>query len=205
MKYLKIGETEYYTRSEPNGYGYQIMGKTSILVVSVLLQDETRKKFDVLFASFDKEKVNNVFTKMEETGEVPNTFPDTSNEVPPIKILVHRSKHFTSHYNVSTKEMLMKTMRHILTGEKDYYYKPDEPKNDSGVTSSEDLELIPFEVMRKEATVKWLNYEKELKEHKIRMIDWNNLQDVINGKGNPMEAMGEYENDNWDIEDLIEI
>jgi hypothetical protein len=197
MKYLKIGEVEYYTRSEPNGYGYQIMGKTRI--------DEIRKKFSQLFISYDKNKVKDIFTKMEETGELPNTFPDTSNEVPPIKILVHRSKHFTSHYNASTKEMLTKTIRHILTDEQDYYYKPDEPKNDSGVTCVEDLELIPFEVMRKEATVKWLNYEKELKEHKIRMMDWNNLQEVIKGKGNPMDAMREYESDNWDVESLITI
>ena len=122
-----------------------------------------------------------------------------------IKILVHRTKHFTAHYNVSTKEMLTKTIRHILNEEKDYYYKPDETENNTGITCGADLEKIPFEDLRNETTEKWEKYERQMKDHKIRMSDWNNLQEVLKGKGDPMDAMREYESDNWDIEELQEI
>ena len=195
MKKLKIDEVEYYTRT--SNYGYQIMSK--------ILIEDGRNKYTEIFQSFDKEKINNVFTEMEKTMELPISFPDTSKEIPPIKILVHRQKHFTAHYNVSTKEMLIKTFRYILKQEKNYYYKPDEPKNDTGVTCLEDLELIPFEGMRIQTTEKWEKYEKELEKYKSEMSDWNNLQEVLKGKGNPYDAMLEYEYERWDIEELITI
>jgi len=200
MKMLKIGEVVYYTRREPYGYGYQIMSKTPI--------DEKRNKYDELFLSYDKEKVKEIFDKIEKTKEVPTTFPDTSNEVPPTRVLVHRTKHYTYHYNVSTKEMLIKTFRHILNEEKDYYYKPDEPKNDTGITCVEDLEKIPFDEMREQTAEKWEKYEKQLKSYKNEFFDWNILQEVINGKGNlrdVRDTMDVYEEGKWEIEDLIEV
>jgi hypothetical protein len=122
-----------------------------------------------------------------------------------IKILVHRTKHFTAHYNVSTKEMLHKTIRHILNEEKDYYYKPEKPENNTGINCVEDLEKIPFEELRNETAEKWKNYEEQMKRYDYAMHDWNNLQEVLKGKGDPIDAMREYESDCWDIEELQEI
>jgi hypothetical protein len=163
----------------------------------------------LLFHTYNRELAREVFSKFEN-DEVVTDFPDTSGEVPPMKLLVYRSKHWTGYYNVPTPEILNKTFRHILKQEWNdclENWKPTNSiKNESGVTSQEEIDSIPIETVREDVQKKWNDYQKKIKENTQEMKDWENLRLVVReDKGNARDAMDVYEAERWEIEDIQEV
>jgi len=201
MRTITIDGIEYYSRSNPNGYGYEIIKKEPI--------SDKKSKYSLVFQSYNRELVKSIFDRFMN-GEVVSEFPDTSNEVPPMKLLVYRSKHFTSYYNISTPESLDKTFRHILKEEWDSCLENWKPtnniENESGVTSQEEIDSIPIETVRENVQNKWDTYQRKLKEKTRETEDYENLRLVVReNKGNARNAMDIYEAENWDIENIQEI
>lgn len=194
MRKIKIDGIEYYSRSAPSGYGFEIMKIVD-------------KKYYLVFRSIDKGLVSSYMDRFME-GEVVTEFPDTSYEKSPNKILVYRSKHFTYYYSVPTLESLDKTMRHILKEKYGPYIenmKPsDNVENESGVTSDEEVESIPIEAVREEVRKKWNKYKRREQENKELIRDYNNLKAIVTDKGgNARNAMDTYECERWELETLM--
>lgn len=201
MRTTEIDGITYISRNKPMGYGYEILSKTPI--------DENRSKYNLVFHSYNRDLVKSIMDRFMG-GEVVTDFPDTSDEVPPMKLLVYRSKHYTSYYNVPTPESLDKTFRYILKQEWDSClenYKPiNNIENDSGVTSQEEIDSIPVDAVREDIQKKWDNYQRKISQRKKEMEDWENLRLVVReDKGNARNAMDTHEVGNWDIENLTEI
>jgi len=201
MRTTEINGITYISRNQPMGYGYEIISKTPI--------DEKRIKYDLVFHSYNRDLVKSTMDRFMK-GEVVTDFPDTSDEVPPMKILVYRSKHYTNYYNVPTPESLDKTFRHILKQEWNdclEKWKPiNDINNDSGVTSQEEIDSIPVDDVREDVQRKWDEYQKKIKKNKWEMNDWENLRLVVReDKGSAKNAMDTHEAGNWEIENLTEI
>ena len=201
MRTIEIGENLYISRNNPDGYGYEIIKKVPI--------DEKRSKYSLVFHSYNRELVKSIMDRFME-GEIVSEFPDTSDEVPPMKLLVYRSKHYTSYYNVPTPESLDKTFRYILKQEYKDYLKGMNPnnliENNSGVNSQEEIDSIPIETVRNDVQKKWDSYQKNIKRNEIENKDYENLRLVVDeDKGNSRNAMDVYESERWDIETISEI
>ena len=198
MKSFLIENIEYYTRRNPSGYGYEIISKTPI--------GDNRYRYSCLFRSMDKELVNSKMDELIKTKQVPE-FPDTSNEVDNGKVLVYRSKHFTHHYSVPSLDIFYKVLRKILKDEYGGYVdnmKPNEPKNETGITCIEDLDKIQIESVREEISQKWDKYQKRMVQYRMSLREYDNLKLVIetSEKGDPKSAISEYEGDCWELVDL---
>lgn len=174
-------------------------------VHSIKKEDKTERT--PLFFTYDEEKWKSLSKQVEETKEIPE-WPSTDNEVPPLKILVLRSKHYIGYYEVSTPQKLEIAVRTVLKNEQNYYYSPGTPpKNESDINSLEEIEKIPerFPNLRKEAKEMFEEYQKKLDEFNTATKVWNKLQDIIAGKGTLLEAMRvleHYESGHYDIENV---
>ena len=203
MKEVTIDGIEYYTRNAPCGYGYEIIKEEKI--------DEKKKKRRVYFRTYKIELLKSIFDKMKDTGKLPNVFPNTSSEIPPPKVLVHDTKHFRYHYFVDTPEKLKKTCIKILKErvDEDYYYKPEEPTNDSGIDSLDELDTIPekFAGMKSSFEMKFKVYQRAVIEYKSFMTDWGNLQRILDNEDLEIRfvwnVINEFEPENLRLEDMI--
>jgi len=197
MQRITIDGIEFYTRSNPNGYGYEIVSKMPL--------DENHSRYTVEFHSYYRDLVKVLFDRIKEKGELIN-FPDTSSEIPPSKILVHHSKHFTGYYQANTLKELDKVFRYILITEyKDYIHMMELKtiKNESGVTSEEEIRSISIDAVRERIKMEWDEYQSNLKKYQKELKDWENLKDVVLGKGGDANlAMETYESDRWEIEEI---
>lgn len=204
MKTVQISDgVEVYTRNSVQGYGYEIIKKTFVEKID---ENRTRNNYQQIFHTYKRDLLKSEFEKIEKTKAIPETWPDTSKEVPEMKIFVFRSKHCTYHFDAQTPEKLEKACRKILK-EESPYWPPDAPKNNSGIESAEELDKIGIETLRKEIEEKFNKYQKQLKQYNYNLTDWNNLQLVLEGKGtlrNALDALQYYEADRWDIVDLDE-
>ena len=204
MKRCIINDTtEVYVRQQPYGYGFEVMQKTKLAASTQ--RPEGAIRYTKIFHSYDKQKVLDVFKDIETTKQLPAQLPPTVDESIPARVLVFKGKHDTAYYDVHSLELLEKTCRHILTTEAHYYYKPEQPTNDSGVNSLEDIDKIPFKDLQIATRQKFEAYNEALKAYNIKLEDWDNLQHVIDGKGtlaDVIDAMQIYENDNYEIEQL---
>jgi len=196
MRKITIDGIEYYSRSTPSGYGFEIMKIVD-------------KKYYLVFRSIDKELVSSYMDRFME-GEVVTDFPDTSHEKLPNKILVYNSKHFTYHYSVPTLESLDKTFRHILKQEYGTLVdienmNPNNTiENNSGVNSQDEIDSIPVEAVRNDIQEKWNSYQKEIRRNTEELKDYNNLKAVLTDNGgNARYAMDTYECERWELEDLM--
>ena len=201
MRITKIDGIEYISRINPNGYGFEIIKRESLKGGKI--------RRSLVFQSYNSDLVKSIMDRFMD-GEIVSDFPNTSDEVPPMKLLVYRSKHFIGYYNVPTLESLDKTLRYILKQEYKDYIKGMNPnnnvKNDSGVSSQEEIDSIPIETVRNSVQEKWDLYQKDIKENTLLKRDYENLRLVVEeDKGNSLIAMDVYERENYEIEDIIEI
>ncbi|MFV2016637.1 MAG: hypothetical protein ACC656_14500, partial [Candidatus Heimdallarchaeota archaeon] len=149
---MKINDKiEVYSRRNPNGYGYEIIKETEID------KKRTRYHFQRIFHSYNPELINEIITKINSSSKIPETWPDISKEVPPIRILRFESKHYNYHFDVQTPEKFEKAARKIMKEESESYgyYPPDPPQNDSGIQNVEELKKIGIDTLRKEVEQKF--------------------------------------------------
>ena len=106
---------------------------------------------------------------LHENGTLPNPLPDTSNEVPPLKILQVDGKYGKYTYDASTPQKLIAATRAILSLEGYSYYgagdKPISPVPEGFLTSKLFKELPIW--MQLKAIDENQNYEKRLKHWKL--------------------------------------
>lgn len=205
MKRVKISDTvEVFNTNGYQGYGYQILKRSEVERIS---ENKIRYKRELLFHSYNKKVVLELMTQIEETKTIPETWPDTSTEIPQARIFKFDSKHYTYHFDAQTPEKLEKAARRVLK-EESPYYPPDEPKNESGIETIEELEKIGIDSLKKEVEEKFNKYQKQLKNYNYHLSDWNNLCLVLEGKGelnNVLDALDKYEVDRYEIIDLDEV
>ena len=78
--------------------------------------------------------------------------------------------------------------------------------NDSGVSSQEEIDSIPVEAVRNDIQTKWDKYQSRIKDDTRELQEYENLRLVVEeDKGNANRAMGTYEAESFDIEDIAEI
>lgn len=199
MKTVTIDGKDYYARSHPRGYGYQIMEKTPIE------GSDYRGTYRCLYHTGSKKLIEKYFNFIVEDNKIP-VFPDTGKVICPEKIVVHKSKHFEAYYSVPTLEALEATFRYILvqeyTGQIDHMKPENAVKNDSGVTSAEEIESIPVIAVQEDVRRKWNKYVEEVRENSRYKKDWLNLKNVLEGKGNSFNAMEAFEQDQYELENI---
>ena len=201
MREVTIDNIKYYTRNAPCGYGYEIIKEEKI---------DEKKKRSLYFRTYDIKLLKSIFSKMEETQKLPDALPNTSSEIPPPRVLVHNTKHFRYHYFVDTPERLKNACIKILKErvEEKYYYKPNEPTNDSGIDSLDELDDIPekFAGMRTEFERKFKDYQREVTYYKSAMVDWKDLQRILDNEDLEVRfvwnVITEFEQDSLTLENM---
>lgn len=196
MKYDFTDENciRFYIRRNPKGYGYEIMK----------IED---RKYTCVYRISDKNDAIYQFETLKnyEGNSEDFKFPESKVEPNYLKALKIESKHYTHYISVPTLEIYYKALREYIIDEYGRYidnYKPQhEPENKTGITCKEDINKIPFDDVRIEISAKWDNYQKELKDFKHQMMNWQNVKDVINGGGYVEEAM-EYMGENYELINL---
>jgi len=205
MPGVEITDTlEIYTRPNLNGYGYEICSRTFI---DWKEDGNKRHEYKLLFHSFDKNLILSLYEDIKKLKSVPETWPDTSKEVPPMRIFRFESKHYTYHFDAQTPEKLEAAARKVLNDESPYW-APDVPKNDSGIESIEELDLVGIDPWKTAVEEKFNRYQKEFKQYKIDRKNWEDLQLVIKGGGNLRDVLNvlrEYESGRYEILDLDEV
>jgi hypothetical protein len=202
MREVTIDNVLYYTRSAPCGYGYEIIKEEKI--------GEKKKKRSLYFTTYDNELFRSIFYKMKDTQKLPDALPNTSSEIPPPKVLVHDTKHYRYHYFVDTPEKLKKACIKTLKERVDenYYYKANEPTNDSGIDSLDELDDIPkkFAGMRTTFERKFKDYQREVIEYKSSMVDWSDLQRILDDEDLTVRfiwnVINKFEGDSLSLEDM---
>lgn len=203
MMKTEINGEIYFTRNNPNGYGYEIMKK-------VLIEGTKNISYTLIFRSYNKILVVNVMDVFM-SGEIVTDFPDTSTEIPPPKILVSHFKHWDGYYDVSTPKLLNNTYRHILkevySDNIDSYAPLTDIVNDTGVESQEELDKIPNDIALKDIVQKkWNEYQEKIKCVMNDSKSYDNLKAVVvNDEGDAQRAMQEWRKDRWEIEEVNKI
>lgn len=193
---ITIEKREYFLTRSMLSYGYDIRVKEA---------NNPKANSVRLFHTYNKELADEIMDRFME-GEIVISFPDTSKEVPPARILVHNTKHSDDYYMVPTLKSLKLVCTYIIKNRyvnEDYYWPPEKPKNESGITCAEDLETITFEKIKEEVTLKWNAYQTYLRNYKADLRSWTELLKVVNGDphADPINVMREFESGSWEIED----
>lgn len=179
----------YFVRSNPSGYGFEIIKTTEVKY----------GKSSCIFRTLNLELVHEIFDAFV-ISENKNTFifPNTSNELDMLKVLKIESKHSTDYYSVPTHTIFHKVLRKYLTDEYASCIdnmKPIIPKNKTGVISEEEILSIPIKPIRDDIKIKWDIYCDQLKSYNNDMIEWENLKAVVTTEteGIALDAMNFYE------------
>lgn len=195
-KKITIEHREYFLTKSMLSYGYDIRCKEA---------NNPKANSVQLFHTYKQELAEEIMNRFME-GEIVISFPDTSKEIPPVRMLVHNTKHSDDYYMVPTLKALKQTCTYIIKKRyvyEDYYWPPEKPENKTGITCAEDLETITFDEIKKEVTAKWNAYQTYLYNYKIELNNWNALLKVVNGDAHadPINVMREFEGDRWELLD----
>jgi len=208
-RYIELDGHEYYTRGNPNGYGYEIMKKERIG------EGEYDFKYTCYFRHNNRDVVKDLFDWIIEKERLPINGEITKwsevPETPILKIVIHETKHHTYHYRAESEEELEKVLRIILKErhEEGWYYNPLEDKdavNKSGFETKEQIEALPDGKVKEFALKEWNNYEKFSETYATDIRRWVELEKIVKegwGKlGNVERVIFHFEGDRLRIEDV---
>lgn len=171
---------KYFTRKNPNGYGYEVLERTS----------KKSPMFNLLFHSYDIDKTKTVYNILKD--ETFEDFPDTSDEIPPVKILLIGGKHGNLFFRVDTPEKFKEKVLEILTvGIEHYYSKPSDYNWQNTLGMNEDTIMKLPDGTIKDFAIKEIKYHKDLidgqNEHNK---NWKILDKIIkDGVETPIQTM----------------
>lgn len=170
---------DVHLRPHPYGFGYRI--------VKVEVIDEKRYR-TYLFYTHNYELAKQVFQEIDKTKEIPETFPNTSNETGTPQILKIEQKHITNYHIVNTYQDVLDILKYHVNLQKDYIPKIEKIENiDERIGEYKDTiekvkELKLDKYAEQEAIRSLENQIKNLKESKYDYSDYLEIQKLLDGK-----------------------
>lgn len=146
------------------GYGFEVL-------------ERDNGKIRLKLRTYDKEKANAYLKTLRLNPEA--TAPDTSEEIPPAKVLVINDHNGALYFKADTPEMLIKKSVEFIISQASSYYEPKEKNIEEmlGMTEYE-VNAMPSG-LAKEAVKDKLKQCKERKKHNSEHIEaWNSLQQI---------------------------
>ena len=152
----------FFQRTGIEDYGFEVLERIKGL-------------FKLKLRTYDKEKANAYWEALRLDADA--VAPDTSEEIPPAKILVIKDHYGTMYYKADTPEMLVEKALEFISHQD--YYKPEGHTIEGRLGMTEEaVEKMP-EGYAKKAVQKELERLKERDEHNKEHISaWNALQEI---------------------------
>lgn len=185
----------FYKRFHPNGYGFEVF-------------DRNGGKPKLMLHTYDGKKAEDYLEALKADENA--IAPDTSEEIPPRRILVIKERHGDWYFSADTpKEYKSKAVSFIMSKYDDlssYQPRSTDIKEVLGLTK-EEINALPEGEIKKRALEQFTQFQDEIKEIKRHIYAFDSLNAIKeNGENCKLSDIAEvfnfwYEH-SWVIEDL---